>query len=120
MVYYYMTQYSFDADIPVVGPYKTDDECWKAMQKDAEKEYRIDTEENEWDTQPLDMNQDEGVITLNNIFRDRVDTTTWTLIQVPNQFSEEKMHGIYDVLDKSGLSAEQVKDTFKKICDILS
>lgn len=42
-MYYYMTEYSFDSDRPVQGPFSSYEECWNAMEKDAENELRIDT-----------------------------------------------------------------------------
>lgn len=48
------------------------------MLKEAEKEGRIDREENGWPTCLCD-NEEEGEITLTNSFADHEDVTTWLL-----------------------------------------
>lgn len=118
-MYYYMTTYNFDSDRPVAGPYKTEDECWEAMKLDAEKEFRIDTEENGWDTDPLELNRDAGIIVLNNNFSDHVDTTTWTIVDAPSEINEKKLGKILKVFEDSDLDAEKAKDMYQKIEEIL-
>ena len=118
-MYYYMTTYNFDGDRPVAGPYKTGDECWEAMKLDAEKEFRIDTEENGWDTDPLELNRDAGIIVLNNNFSDHVDTTTWTIVDAPSEINEKKLGKILKVFEDSDLDAEKAKDMYQKIEGIL-
>lgn len=76
--YFYTVTYSFDSDRHAVGPFQTWDEAWVAMLKDAEKEKRIDCEENGW-TADLFVDEETGEITLSNFFPDHEDVTTWLL-----------------------------------------
>lgn len=48
-MFYYLTRYSFDAGKNVIGPFKTEDDAWKAANDDADNERRIDME-NGWTT----------------------------------------------------------------------
>lgn len=82
MSYYYLTKYSFDAEKSIAGPYKNEEEAWRAMEADADEEYRIDTEENDWWTE-INKNKDAGEITIKNFFGfGETDTTEFILFQI--------------------------------------
>ena len=76
--FFYTVTYSFDSERRAVGPFQTWNDAWDAMLKEAEKEERIDREENGWPTCLCD-NEEEGEITLTNSFADYEDVTTWLL-----------------------------------------
>ena len=82
MSYYYLTKYSFDVEKTVFGPYDNEEKAWQAMEADAEEEYRIDSEENDWWTE-ITKNKDAGEITIKNLFEpERTDTTEFILFQI--------------------------------------
>lgn len=116
---YYITEYKFDADMPVRGPFPDEDSCWSAMKEDAEVEHRIDVEENQWETEPLEINREEGVIKLRNIFPDHEDITTWSIIDVPYYVSERKETAVIEVMMSQGLSKDTAEKLFSDIKDIL-
>jgi hypothetical protein len=82
-MWYYLVKYSFDADKTVFGPFETYDDAWEAALEDAQKEFDIDQNENEWDA---DMSEYEeyGEIVLVNHFTDRDDTTEWIVFELDN------------------------------------
>lgn len=116
---YYITEYNFDADMPVRGPFPDEDSCWSAMKEDAEVEHRIDIEENQWETEPLEINREEGVIKLRNIFPDHEDITTWSIIDVPYYVSEQKEKDVLKLMANYGISRETAEKLFSDIKDIL-
>lgn len=79
-MFYYLIRYSFDAEKPVVGPFQTEDEAWEAALIDAEKEHKID-KENEWDTDMM-VYEDCREIVLVNYFSDRDDTTEYMVFEL--------------------------------------
>lgn len=80
-MWYYLVRYSFDADKPVFGPFDTYEAAWEAALADAQKEFDIDQNENEYDS---DMSEYEeyGEIVLVNHFDDRSDTTEYILFEL--------------------------------------
>lgn len=80
-MWYYLVRYSFDAEKPVFGPFNTFEDAWNAALTDAQKEFNIDQNENEWDS---DMSEHEeyGEIILVNHFTDRDDTTEYILFEL--------------------------------------
>ena len=80
-MWYYLVRYSFDAEKPVFGPFNTEEEAWDAALADAQKEFDIDQNENEWDS---DMSEYEeyGEIVLVNHFADRDDTTEYLIFEL--------------------------------------
>lgn len=80
-MWYYLVRYSFDADKPVFGPFDTYEDAWEAALADAQKEFDIDQNENEYD---FDMSEYEeyGEIVLVNHFDDRSDTTEYILFEL--------------------------------------
>lgn len=80
-MWYYLIRYSFDAEKPVVGPFKTYEEAWEAALANAQKEFNIDQNENEWDTDMSEY-EDFGEIIITNHFTDRDDTTEYIVFQL--------------------------------------
>lgn len=80
-MWYYLVRYSFDAAKPVFGPFDAYEDAWEAALEDAEKEFNIDQNENEYDS---DMSEYEeyGEIVLVNHFTDRDDTTEYIIFQL--------------------------------------
>mgnify|MGYP003305359129 CR=1 FL=1 len=80
-MWYYLVRYSLDATKPVFGPFDTEEDAWKAALTDAQKEFDIDQNENEYDS---DMSEYEeyGEIVLVNHFTDRDDTTEWIIFEL--------------------------------------
>lgn len=80
-MWYYLVRYSFDADKPVFGPFDTKEDAWDAALADAEREFDIDQNENEYDS---DMSEYEeyGEIVLVNHFTDRDDTTEYLIFEL--------------------------------------
>lgn len=115
---FFVATYSFDSDRPVWGPFKDSTSCWEAMKKNAEEEFRIDTEENGWVTEPLRMQEDEGIIELRNAFSDHEDVTTWSMIDVPCEMSDEKMSGIMNLFKDNGIDVEKAKTMLSQMKDI--
>lgn len=77
----YLVKYSFDADKPVTGPFNTYDDAWIAALNDAQKEFNIDKNENDFDTD-LIVYEDTGEIILVNHFADRDDTTEFIVFEL--------------------------------------
>lgn len=80
-MWYYLIRYSFDSEKPVIGPFDTYENAWEAALTSAQKEFDIDTNENEWD---CDMSEyeDFGEIVITNHFYDRDDTTEWIIFEL--------------------------------------
>lgn len=56
---------------------------------------------------------------LNNNFSDHVDTTTWTIVDVPSEIKEKKLGKILKGFEDSDFNAEKAKDMYQKIEGIL-
>lgn len=80
-MWYTITKYSFDNDKIVHGPFKTEKEAWNNMEKRADEEHRIDTEENEWDTE-INKNEEIGEIVIKNFFPSGTDVTEFFLFEI--------------------------------------
>ena len=80
-MWYYLTKYSFDPSKPVSGPFNTEEEAWDKMEKDAEEEYRIDTEENGWRSRII-KDKTCGEITIKNFFTTETDVTEFFLFEI--------------------------------------
>ena len=80
-MWYYLVKYSFDADKPVAGPFNTYDDAWIAALNDAQKEFDIDKNENDFDSD-LIVYEDTGEIILVNHFTDRDDTTEFIVFEL--------------------------------------
>ena len=81
---YAMAKYSFDSDKNVFGPFSTHDEAWNYIEKMADKEYRIDTEENGWSTN-IEKDKTCYEIIIKNFFEhDVVDTTEFFVFDIDN------------------------------------
>ena len=80
-MWYCLVRYSFDAIKPVFGPFNTKEEAWGAALANAQKEFDIDQNENEYDS---DMSEYEeyGEIILVNHFTDRDDTTEYLIFEL--------------------------------------
>ena len=80
-MWYYLVRYSFDPTKSVFGPFDTEEDAWEAALADAQKEFDIDQNENEYDS---DMSEYEeyGEIVLVNHFDDRSDTTEYILFEL--------------------------------------
>ncbi len=80
-MFYYLVRYSFDANKPVFGPFDTEEDAWKAALADAQKEFNIDQDENEYDSDMSEY-EEHGEIILVNHFDDRSDTTEYILFEL--------------------------------------
>ena len=80
-MWYYLVRYSFDAEKPVFGPFESQEDVWQAALDSAQKEFDVDRNENEWDS---DMSEYEeyGEIVLVNHFYDRDDTTEYIIFEI--------------------------------------
>lgn len=117
-MYYYMTEYSFDSDRPVQGPFSSYEECWEKMEKDAENELRIDTE-NGFNTE-MKKNVEDGTIVITNSFADfDDDVTTWNVIDVPVKAPQEKEPEAKQLLTENGVAADKVDEVFAQLKAIL-
>jgi hypothetical protein len=76
-----MTKYSFDSSKPVVGPFKTEAEAYEKMQTTAMKEYDIDVNENEWETE-IYVDSEAGEITIVNYFGTNKDVTEFFTFEI--------------------------------------
>lgn len=118
-MYYYMTEYSFDSDRPVQGPFSSYEECWNAMEKDAENELRIDTKENEYES-TIEKSADEGTIVITNIFPGfNDDVTTWSIIDVPMKMLPSKKDEVKQLLTTNGVSADKSQQVLEQVESIL-
>lgn len=118
-MYYYTVSYSFDPDVPVKGPFADDEQCWAAMVKDAEDELRIDTEEAGFNS-TLEKNEDNGTITLTNLFENHDDdVTTWQLIDVPYAPAPEVTATAKQILQENGITADKAENVLQQLITAL-
>lgn len=82
-MWYYLVKYSFDADKPVFGPFNTESEAWEAALADAQKEFNIDQNENEWNSDMSEYEEYREIVLVNH-FTDRDDTTEWIVFELDN------------------------------------
>lgn len=80
-MWYYLVRYSFDADKPVFGPFNTDEEAWEAALGAAQKEFDIDQNENEWDSDMSEYEEYREIVLVNH-FSDRDDTTEFLIFEI--------------------------------------
>lgn len=80
-MWYFMIKYSFDSTKPIIGPFKTEEEAYAAMQEYAQKEYDIDVDENEWDTE-IYVDNEAGEITIVNYFGTNKDVTEFFIFKI--------------------------------------
>lgn len=84
-MWYFMIKYSFDSTKPIVGPFKTEEEAYEAMNESAQKEYEIDVNENscgnEWETE-LYVDSEAGEITITNNFGTHKDVTEFFTFKI--------------------------------------
>ncbi len=80
-MWYYLIRYSFDSEKPVIGPFDTYEDAWEAALTSAQKEFDIDTNENEWDSDMSEY-EDFGEIIITNHFTDKDDTTEYILFEL--------------------------------------
>lgn len=80
-MWYAMTKHSFDPTKSVHGPFKTEDAAWAYIERDADEEYRIDTEENGWETE-IKKNRTCNEITIKNFFPSGTDVTEFFLFEI--------------------------------------
>ncbi len=117
-MYYYMTEYSFDSNRPVQGPFSSYEECWEKMEKDAENELRIDTESG-FNTE-MKKNVEEGTIVITNSFADfDDDVTTWNVIDVPMKMLPSKKDEVKQLLTTNGVSADKSQQVLEQLESIL-
>lgn len=89
-MFYYLTIYSFDNERPVNGPFKSENECWEDMERNAESAYQADISKMQCKCS-LDCIQSAGTIVLtNHIENDIPDTTTWYTFEIPTENEEEQ------------------------------
>lgn len=114
-MYYYMTEYSFDSDRPVQGPFSSYEECWEKMEKEAENELRIDEEENGFNSE-MEKNVEDGTIIIKNHFMDfDDDVTTWSVIDVPVKVLPEKEAAAKQLLTENGVTADKADDVLAQL-----
>lgn len=82
-MWYGMTEHSFDADKPVYGPFKTAVDAWNHIEKLADKEYRIDVEENGWRSD-IEKYKNRGVIVIKNFLTFGVNVTEFFVFEIDN------------------------------------
>lgn len=82
-MWYALTRYSFDSEKPIAGPFKTEEEAWDFIESQADEEYRIDTEENGWETRMF-KDKENGEITLIDYFVSHKDTTEFFIFEIDN------------------------------------
>lgn len=117
-MFYYLTEYSFDSDRPIQGPFSSYEECWEKMEKDAENELRIDTE-NGFNTE-MKKNVEDGTIVITNSFADYDDdVTTWSILDVPAKALPEKETAAKQLLAENGVEAGKVDDVLAQLEAIL-
>lgn len=81
-MWYVLTKYSFDSSKPVAGPFETEDKAWEYAEKDADKEYQIDTEDCGWNTE-MEKNRDTNEIVITNYFKcSHTDVTEWIIFEI--------------------------------------
>lgn len=80
-MWYYMTKYSFESTKEVFGPFKTEEEAYRKMRENAYNEYRIDVNENEWNTDIYE-DEDSKEITIVNHFSSDDDITEFFIFEI--------------------------------------
>lgn len=80
-MWYYMIKYSFDSDKPVCGPFNTEEEAYEKMQIAAQKEYDIDVNECEFNTD-IYVDSEAGEITITNYFETGKDITEFFTFEI--------------------------------------
>lgn len=80
-MWYYMIKYSFDSTKVVKGPFKTEKEAYQEMQRCADEEYYICTEENGWDSE-IYRRKDAGEITIINYLDVDMDVTEFFVFKI--------------------------------------
>lgn len=80
-MYYCMTKFSFDPDKNVHGPFATQEDAWQFMEMEADREAKIDIDENGWSTEIV-KNKDCGEITITNFFATGTDVTEFFLFEI--------------------------------------
>lgn len=80
-MWYYLVRYSFDAEKPVFGPFNTEEEAWEAALASAQKEFDIDQNENEWDSDMSEYEEYREIVLVNH-FADRDDTTEYLIFEL--------------------------------------
>ena len=104
--FYYVVTYSFDAEKQVYGPFDTEKEAIEDMMANARNEYKIDTKENEWDSE-LKEDVEIGEISIINRFSDRDDVTKFFVI--------EKAQEVERFVDRNAVRLEdKIKDAAGK------
>lgn len=117
-MYYYLTTFSFDDEKSLTGPFSSYDEAWEAVSKAADEEYRIDTEENGYETQ-IDKRYDEGKIVLLNRFDDRDDKTEWFIVDAPCTLPDSTLQNARKVLIQGGISPENASSVLLQLKEVL-
>lgn len=117
-MFYFICTYSFDSDRPVFGPYPTEEACWNAMKASAAKEMRIDIEENDYSC-GMKEDQDGGEIILENYFQDRVDTTTWLLLEIDIKIPKETIQKAESVLVDNGIGKDEAPTVLQALGYVL-
>ncbi len=79
MSFYYTVTYSFDPSRRLVGPFKDEESCWKAMEEDANHEHEEDLRNDMTSIVEKYKNAGEIVIKTPNELDDVPDTTTWSM-----------------------------------------
>ena len=79
MPFYYTVTYSFDPSRRLVGPFKDEESCWKAMEEDANHEHEEDLRNDMTSIVEKDKDAGEIVIKTPNELDDVPDTTTWSM-----------------------------------------
>lgn len=80
-MWYYMMKYSFDSDKPVFGPFETEEEAYEKMQIAAQKEYSIDVNDCEFNTD-IYVDSEAGEITITNYFETGNDITEFFTFEI--------------------------------------
>ena len=80
--YAYITLYSFDNARPMSGPFKSFEDAYRAMLKDATDERHSDME-NGFETE-MEHDKEQGHIKLVNKFPDHENVTTWLVVELPD------------------------------------
>lgn len=117
-MYYYLTTFNFDDEKSLYGPFSCYEAAWKAINEAADEEYRIDTEENGYDTQ-IDKQYEEGKIVLLNHFDDRDDKTEWFIIDAPCTLPDSALQNAKNVLVQNGVPMERASGVLLQLKEVL-
>lgn len=99
MSYYYSVVYSFDPSRRLVGPFKDEDSCWKAMVEEANNEYKEDLRCGVRNVMKRDWDNGEIVIKSPCELDDVLDTTTWSMfdnIEMPKHIVKADAQMYFD------------------------